>query len=71
MSAQITIIDNIFSLKMIRNNTARGKRRMIELDDKAKVVASVWGANFVHFLAALAVLPWSIWKKRLNLTSLF
>ena len=34
--------------------------RRIELEDKAKVVASVWGAEFVQFLAALAVLPWSI-----------
>ena len=33
---------------------------------KAKVVASIWGAKFVKFLATLAVLPWSIWKKRLN-----
>ena len=34
--------------------------RTIELEDKAKVVASVWGAKFVQFLAALAVLPRSI-----------
>ena len=33
-------------------------RRRMELEDKAKVVASV------QFLAALAVLPLSIWKKR-------
>ena len=33
---------------------------------QGKVVASVCGANFVQFLAALAVLPRSIWKKRLN-----
>ena len=32
----------------------------------AKVVASVWVAYFVQFLAALAVLPQSVWKKRLN-----
>ena len=35
-------------------------RRRMELEDKAKVVASVWGEEFVQFLAALAVLPWSI-----------
>ena len=35
-------------------------RRRITKKDKAKVVASVWGAEFVQFLAALAVLPWSI-----------
>ena len=32
-------------------------RRRMELEDKAKVVASVWAAEFVKFLAALAVLP--------------
>ena len=42
------------SLKAVRD------RRRIELEDKAKVVASVWGTEFVQFLAALAVLPWSI-----------
>ena len=35
-------------------------RRRMELEDKAKVVASVRGAEFGQFLAALAVLPWSI-----------
>ena len=40
----------------------------MELEDKAKVVVSVWGAECVQFLAALAVLPRSIWKKRMNLT---
>ena len=35
-------------------------RRRIELEDKAKVVASVWGAECVQFLSALAVLPRSI-----------
>ena len=38
----------------------------MELEDKAKAVTSVWGAKFAQFLDALAVLPWSIWKKRLN-----
>ena len=38
----------------------------METEAKAKIVASVWGAKFVQFLAALAVLPWSILKKRLN-----
>ena len=41
-------------------------RRRMELEDKAKVVASVCGAEIITFLALLAVLPWSIWKKRLN-----
>ena len=41
-------------------------RRRMETEGKAKVIAFVWGAEFVQFLAALAVLPLSIWKKRLN-----
>ena len=41
-------------------------RRRIETEAKAKVVAAVWGAEFISFLAALAVLPRSIWKKRSN-----
>ena len=41
-------------------------RGRIELEDKAKVVASVWGTDFVQFLVALAVLPRSIWKNRMN-----
>ena len=35
-------------------------RRRMEFEDKAKVVGSIWGSEFVPFLAALAVLPWSI-----------
>ena len=35
-------------------------RRRMELEDKAKGVASVWGEEFVQFLAALGVLPRSI-----------
>ena len=45
-----------------------GHRRRMETEGKAKVVALVWGAKFVQFLAALAVLSRSIWKKRLNST---
>ena len=41
-------------------------RRRIELEDKAKVVVSVWGEKSVQFLASLVVLPRSVWKKRLN-----
>ena len=32
-------------------------RRRIELEEKAKVVASVWVAEFVKLIAALAGLP--------------
>ena len=45
---------------------SRDHRRRMEREAKAKVVASVWGADFVQFLAALAILPRLILKKRLN-----
>ena len=35
-------------------------RRRMESEENAKVVASVWGAELVQLLAALAVLHWSI-----------
>ena len=38
----------------------------MEREAKAKVVAAVWGTEWLQFHATLAVLPWSIWKKRLN-----
>ena len=40
----------------------------MERETKAKVVESVWGADFVQFLPALAVLPQSIRKNRTNST---
>ena len=42
---------------------AKHHRRRMETEAKAKVVASVWRAEFIQFIAALAVLPRSIWKK--------
>ena len=38
---------------------------------RLRSVASVWGAESVQFLAALAVLPRSISKKQLNSAGLF
>ena len=35
-------------------------RRRIKTDEKAKVVASVWGEEYIQLLAALAVLHWKI-----------
>ena len=32
-------------------------RRKIKTEEKAKVVASVWGEEFIQFLDALAILP--------------
>ena len=34
----------------------RPNRRRINTEDKAKVVAAVWGTELIHLLAALAVL---------------
>ena len=41
-------------------------RRRINTYEKAKVVASVWGEELIQFLAALAVLPRTILKNRMN-----
>ena len=38
----------------------------MEREAKTKVDASVWGAGFVQFFAALDDLPRSVWNKRLN-----
>ena len=43
----------------------------MEREAKVKVVPSVWGAEFVQILAALAVLPRSFWKNRMNPTNSF
>ena len=40
----------------------------METEAKAKVVASVWVAEFIKFFAALAVLPQSVWKNKMNIT---
>ena len=49
----------------------RGEYSVVPIEEvwreaKAKVIASIWGAKIAQFLAALAVLPRSIWKKRAN-----
>ena len=36
-------------------------RIRIKTEEKAKVVASVWGEEFIQILAALAILYWTIW----------
>ena len=41
-------------------------RRRIKTEEKAKDIVVVWGAEFIQFLAALAILSRSMWKKRLN-----
>ena len=47
---------------------ARSEAAGVKRDAKAKVVASVWGPDYVQFLATLAVLPRSIWNNRMNST---
>ena len=39
---------------------------MIYTEHKAKVVAAVWGAEFIQFLATLAILPRMILTNSLN-----
>ena len=41
-------------------------RRRIYTEKKLKVVATVWGVDFSQFLAALAILPRTILKNRMN-----
>ena len=43
----------------------------IKTEEKAMVVASVWGEEFIQFLASLAILPRTICKNRLNSTFSF
>ena len=42
-----------------------GHRRRIYTEDKAKVVSAVWRAEFIPFLAVLAVLHQDDMKKRM------
>ena len=60
----------MFEKSGIRSKSSSGSatfvsthKRRIKLEDKAKVVASVWGNRI---FAVLAVLPRSIWNKRLS-----
>ena len=59
-SAELTALG---SLSASLTGQAYNHRRRREGEKKAKVVASVWGAEFIQFLAALAVLLQSVWKK--------
>ena len=55
-----------FPLTAILHRLVDTHTRMIKTEEKAKVVASVWWEEFIQFLAALAILPWTIWKNRTN-----
>ena len=51
------------------HGTTRGSyKKRINTEEKAKVVAAVWGTERIQFLAALAVLHWDDLKKRMNCT---
>ena len=41
-------------------------RRRIYTEEKAKVVATVWGTEFIQFLATLAILHQDDLKNRMN-----
>ena len=43
----------------------------IGTEEKAKVVASVWGQEFIQFLAMLAILPRTILWNRMNSSFFF
>ena len=43
-------------------------RRRIKTEENAKVVAAVWGKEFIQFLAALAILPSMIAHFRVIIT---
>ena len=60
---QVTVIVRLVGLWGGQGHPHPHSRRM-ETEGTAKVVASVWGAKFVQFLATLPVLPRSNWKKR-------
>ena len=49
----------------VRLNTPIHKER-VQTEEKAKVVASVWGAKFIQFVFALAVLLRKILNNRMN-----
>ena len=53
VDGQGTVTANVFFRVFLESHN---HRRRIETEGKAKVVVSVWGAEFVQFLAALAVL---------------
>ena len=43
---------------------ASHRRRRVKTEAKAKV-AAVWGEEFIQFLAALVILPWTILKNKI------
>ena len=52
--------------RMGRKGKREDHRRRIKTEEKAKVVAGVWGTKFIKFLAALAIFHQDDLKKRVN-----
>ena len=44
------------------------QRRRINTEEKAKVVAAVWGTEYIHFLTALFILKYDDLNNRMNYT---
>ena len=53
-------------LFIARNAVVYLHRRRIKKEEKAKVVAAVWGKELIHFLDALAIFHQDDLKKRMN-----
>ena len=45
-------------IHMAHRRERYGHTRRINIEEKSKVVAAVWGTEFIQFLAALAVFHW-------------
>ena len=53
-------------LSIARNAVVYLHRRRIKKEEKAKVVAAVWGKELIHFLDALAIFHQDDLKKKMN-----
>ena len=65
MDQQLTVTDGVRVTGVVEAARAYCRRR-IKTEEKAKVVNSVWGEEFIQFLAVLAILPRTILKNRMN-----
>ena len=65
-----TIVNAVYKLPLVGIKSlecnAHWRRRRIKTEEKAKVVAAVWGKELIQFLAALAILDQNEWKKGNN-----
>ena len=71
MAGAVPSITDIYSLDWSKEYKLLGAlshKRMIKTEEKAKVVAVVWGKEFINFLAVLAFLHSDNLKNRMNCT---